>query len=130
MNSAALHVVSAEMLGLAGMVLALVRWRRQIGLTPLYVTLGVFQPVQVILSSSVYIELWPGIAVSPGAMMFAASLLAVLLVYIREDAIEARKVIYGILVANLAMTLVMFVASLQMRTPGTSNFLHVAPSLI
>lgn len=61
--------------------------------------------------------------------MFAASLLAVLLVYLREDAIEARKVIYGIAGANLTMTLVMFVASVQLQTPGTSNFLHLAPEI-
>ena len=35
--------------------------------------------------------------------MFPASLFAVLLVYIHEDATEARKVIYGIMVANLSI---------------------------
>lgn len=129
MNNAAVQVLLAQMLGLAGMVLLLFWLRRRISLTPLYVSLGVFQPVQVLLSSSVYVELWPGISVSPGTLMFAASLLAVLLVYIREDAIEARKVIYGIVGANLTMTLVMYGAGVLLRTPGTSNFLALAPAL-
>jgi hypothetical protein len=47
------------------LVLALFWLRRRFGLTPLYVSLGVFQPVQVLLSSSVYVELWPGVPVSP-----------------------------------------------------------------
>jgi len=90
MNNAALQMLGAEMAGLAVVVLALFWLRRWVGLTPLYVSLGVFQPVQVILSASVYVEVWPGMSVSPGTLMFAASLLAVLLVYIREDAMQAR----------------------------------------
>jgi len=129
MNIAAVEMLGSEMVGLAVLVLGLFRLRGRFGLTPLYVSLGVFQPVQVMLSASVYVELWPGMAVSPGTLMFAASLLAILLVYIREDATEARKVIYGILGANLTMILIMFVASLQLRTPGTSNFLAIAPGL-
>ena len=75
--------------------------RRRIGLTPLFVTLGVFQPIQVMLSASVYVELLPGLAASPGSLMFSASLFAILLVYICEDTLEVRRVVYGILGANL-----------------------------
>ena len=61
----AVQLLALEMLGLASLVLALFWFRRRIGLTPLYVTLGVFQPVQVLLSSSIYVDLWPGVPVSP-----------------------------------------------------------------
>ncbi len=125
----AVQLLVLETFGLAVMVLALFWLRRRISLTPLYVSLGVFQPVQVLLTSSVYVELWAGVWVSPGTVMFAASLLAVLLVYIREDAVEARKVIYGIIGANLSMTLVMFMAGVQLQTPGTSNLLNLAPEI-
>ena len=121
MGTAALQLLVVEVLALAFLVLLLFRLRHRIGLTPLYVSLGVFQPVQVILSSSVYVDLWPGVPVSPGTLIFAASLLAVLLVYIREDALEVRKVVYAILVANLVMTLVMWGTSVQLQTPGTDN---------
>ena len=129
MNSAAVELLGAELVGLAVMVLGLFWLRRRFGLTPLYVSLGVFQPIQVILSASVYVEVWPGLSVSPGTLMFAVSLLAILLVFIREDALQARKVIYGIVGANLTMTLVMWVAGVQLHTPGTSNFLAIAPGL-
>ena len=129
MPSAAVILIVTEVFGLASMVLALFWLRRRFGLTPLYVSLGVFQPVQVMLASSIYVDLWPGVAVSPGSLMFAASLLAVLLVYIREDATEARKVIYGIVGANLTMALVMFVASIQLKMPGVSNLLNIAPEI-
>lgn len=64
MHCAAVTLLLAEMFGLAGMVLALFWLRRRFGLTPLYVSLGVFQPVQVMLASSVYVTLWPGVHVS------------------------------------------------------------------
>jgi len=79
-------------------LMVLFRLRFRFGLTPLYITLGVFQPIQVFLASSIYAEILPGVVVSPGSViMFTASLFAILLVYIREDALEARKAIYGIM---------------------------------
>jgi len=127
--SGAVQLLAAEMLGLAATVLVLFRLRRRISLTPLYVSLGVFQPVQVLLSSSVYVDLWPGVPVSPGTLMFGASLLAVLLVYIREGAVEARKIIYGVIGANLIMCVVMYMVHVQLKTPGTSDFLNIPPEM-
>src|SRR5436190_5375805 len=125
----ATQLLLAEALGLALLVLALFHARRRFGLTPLYVTLGVFQPVQVLLSSSIYVDVWPGLQVSPGTVMFAASLLAILMVFVREDALEARKLVYGIVGANLAMTLVLSMAAAQLRAPGTANLLAVPAAI-
>jgi PAS domain S-box-containing protein len=125
----ALLLLFAQMLSLTGMVLALFWLRRYIGVTPLFVSLGVLQPVQVMLWSSVYVELLPGVSVSPGTLMFAAILLAVLLVYIREDASVARKLIYGVIGASLAMTMVMLLVSIQIQTPGTSHLLDIPPQV-
>ena len=127
--TAAAQLLIAESLGLAALVLALFWSRRRFGLTPLYVSLGVFQPVQVLLSSSVYVELWPGVSVSPGTVMFSASLLGILLVFIREEALEARKLVYGIVGANLVMTLVLSMAAVQLRAPGTHNLLGLPATL-
>jgi PAS domain S-box-containing protein len=129
MVTPAAQLLVVEALGLALLLLALFWLRRRVGLTPLYVSLGVFQPVQVLLSSSVYVGLWPGVSVSPGQVMFAASLLALLLVFIRTDALEARKIIYGIVGANLVMTLVLEMAAVQLRAHGTSNFLALSPAV-
>ena len=121
-----LGLFSSEAVITALLVLALFRIRSRFGLSPLYVTLGVFQPIQVILASSIYVELFPGIVVSPGSViMFTASLFAVLLVYIQEDAIETRKAIYGIMLANLTMTLLLSVFGLQLDRPETLNLLKL-----
>ncbi len=119
-----LAILSLEAVLTALLVLVLFRARTRLGLSPLYVTLGVFQPIQVLLVSSVYVEVLPGLLISPGsAVMFSASLFAVLLVYILEDAVEARKVIYGILAANLTMSVFLYLAGLHLADPGVHNYL-------
>ena len=94
-----------------GLLLAsLFRLRSIFGLGLLYIALGVFQFLQVFLASSMLIEVVSGIFISSGSMvLFSASLFMVLLVYIREDALEARKIIYALLAANLVTSLLLVV---------------------
>lgn len=127
MNSIQLVIFSAEAIIIAVLVLFLFRIRSRFGLSPLYITLGVFQPVQTILASTVYVEILPGVIVSPGSViMFTASLFAILLVYIFEDGIETRKAVYGIMFANLAMTLLLFMFGMQLELLRTVNFLSIS----
>lgn len=133
MSPAVIHqllTLSAEAMLTATLLLGLFRLRPRFGLSPLYITLGVFQPIQVFLASSIYVEIMPGVLISPGsAVMFTASLFAILLVYIREDAMAAREVIYGLLIANLAMTLLLLTFGSQLNAPGTLNFLQLPAAL-
>ena len=131
MNTLQLAIFSAEAILIALLELFLFRVRSRFGLSPLYVTLGVFQPVQTILASTVYIEILPGVIVSPGSViMFTASLFAILLVYIFEDAIETRKAVYGIMFANLTMTLLLFMFGAQLELLHTLNFLNLPRELL
>jgi PAS domain-containing protein len=117
---------STQAILIAILILVLFKLRKYLGLSPLYVTLGVFQPIQVLLASSIYVEIIPGVIISPGSViMFSASLYAILLVYIRNDAIEARKVIYGIMIANLAMTFLLYIFGIQLGFSSTLNFLNL-----
>ncbi len=73
------------------LLLVLFRLRTRFGLSLLFITLGAFQQMQMMLALSFYVELAPGLLVSPGSVvLFTSSLFAVLLIYIREDASEAR----------------------------------------
>jgi len=131
MNNIQLAAFSSEAIIIALLMLFLFRMRSRFGLSPLYITLGVFQPVQTILASSVYVEILPGVVVSPGSViMFTASLFVILLVYIFEDAIETRKAIYGIMLANLAMALLLFIFAIQLRLLHTVNFLNLSPEIL
>jgi diguanylate cyclase (GGDEF)-like protein len=90
--------------------------RHKIGIAVVYITIGVFQHMQTALASFVYFEIAPGIQVSPGsAVLFTASLFVILLVYIREDVLEARKLIYGIILANVVLSIFTFLLGFQLE---------------
>lgn len=87
---------------LAVTLLGLFRLRDRIGITPLYLAVGSLQYLQVVLALSIYVEIVPGINVSPGsAVLFPATLFTVLLVYIRLGVAKARLLIFGLVVANV-----------------------------
>lgn len=112
---------------LVSVLLIFLFWlRRFFGTSPLCIAIGVFQPLQIILASSIYGEIFPGITISPGSVvMFTGSLFAILLVYIFEDAVEARKVIYGIVIVNIAMSTLFLTFGWHMTLPGTLNFINI-----
>ena len=92
----------------AVLLLTLFRLRTYFGLGLLYITLGVFQFLQSFAVSAFSVEIGHNMVVSSGSMvLFTGSLFAVLIIYIREDALETRRVIYGLLAANLSMAFLM-----------------------
>jgi diguanylate cyclase (GGDEF)-like protein len=110
-----LLVLEAAVMAL--LVLGLFRARSVLGLSPLYIVMGGFQYLEATLS--VQVALWPGFSVYPGSsVMFTANLFAVLLVYLKEDALEARKLVYGLVLANAGLTLVSLLVSAHFVLPG------------
>jgi diguanylate cyclase (GGDEF)-like protein len=111
----ALLVLEAAVM--AALVLGLFRARSVLGLSPLYIVMGGFQYLEATLSLRV--ALWPGFQVYPGSsVMFTANLFAMLLVYLKEDALEARKLVYGLVLANAGLTLVSLLVSAHFVLPG------------
>ncbi|MGB5245105.1 MAG: GGDEF domain-containing protein [Woeseia sp.] len=100
------------------LLLVFFRMRGRFGMAPLCVTLGAFQHLQATLAASLYIEILPGIYISPGStVLFTATLAMTLLVYIRDDAVAARSLIVGIVVANLTLTAVVLLVNLHLASP-------------
>lgn len=115
-----LGLLTVESVLICGLLLAFFRLRRRFGLALLYVTLGSFQHLQTVLAGALFIEVYPGIFVSPGsAVLFTATLFATLLVYIREDALQARSLIVGVVAANLTLSLVTVLATQHFSSPLT-----------
>ncbi|NNJ98410.1 MAG: diguanylate cyclase [Gammaproteobacteria bacterium] len=116
---------------IVSMLLLFLYWLRPIiGFSGLYVALGSFQFMQVLLALSIYIEILPGVLVSPGsAVMFTASLYVVLLIYIEEDALGARKLIYGLALANITMSSLLILFSFHVNHPLTVNFFNLPKEL-
>jgi diguanylate cyclase (GGDEF)-like protein len=112
-------LLSAEALVMATLVLGLFRSRTALGLSPLYIVLGGFQYLEA--SLSLRVEVAPGWFIYPAStVMFTATLLAVLLVYIKEETTEARKLVYGLVLANVGLTLVALMVSVHVRIPGSA----------
>jgi diguanylate cyclase (GGDEF)-like protein len=119
MNPVQVAILFAEALVMATLVLALFRSRTVLGLSPLYIVLGGFQYLEATLSLRV--EVAPGWPIYPGStVMFSATLLAVLLVYIKEEISEARKLAYGLVLANAGLMLVSLMLGEHLRAPGSS----------
>jgi diguanylate cyclase (GGDEF)-like protein len=125
-----LTILLAEAALVGGVVLLLYWLRRFIGLAPLFIAVGAFQYLQVVLAASVYVELLPGVWVSPGSVvLFPATIFAVLLIYVQEDAYETRKLAYGLVVCNIALFAVSLLAGQHLTAPGHQNLLNLHPRL-
>ncbi len=119
LSQVGLFAVQALLVGL--MMLMFFRLRYRFGLALLYVTLGGFQFTQTLLATNLSVEIFPGLAISPGSsILFSASIFTFLLVYIREDASEARSLIYGIVAANLSLALIFILINFQAVSPLAS----------
>lgn len=125
-NMGALAFLAAEIALVAGISLMLFWFRHRIGLGPLYIFIGSNQYLSVVLASTVYVTITPSIAVSPGsAVLFASSLFAILLVYLRTDIPKSRGLIYGIVIANTTLVALLGVTTLQLQALESINLLGV-----
>src|SRR4026209_2227736 len=96
-----LGMLALEAAVMAAVVLGLFRARSVLGLTSLYIVLGGLQYLEAMLSLQVQVV--PGFPIYPAStVLFTATLVSVLLVYVKGDAVEARKLVYGLVLANVA----------------------------
>jgi diguanylate cyclase (GGDEF)-like protein len=116
---------------LAGsIVLSLFGLRRRIGLAPVYLVVGSFQYLQIVLATSVRIEILPGVVIDPASVvLFPITTIVVLLTYIELDAEETRKVAYGVVISNLAVYAVSAVAGMHLLLEGHRNPLDLPVTL-
>jgi diguanylate cyclase (GGDEF)-like protein len=114
----------------ASIVLALFGLRRRLGLAPVYLVVGAFQYLSIVLASSVRLEIVPGIVIDPASVvLFPITTFVVLLTYIELDAEETRKVAYGVVISNLAVYAVAAVAGWHLMVDGHRNPLNLPVSL-
>ena len=125
-----LGLMSLEATFAAAVLLALFHARRVLGLAPVYTTVGVLYFLATLLAGSTFVQVAPTLLMSPGSVaLFPACLFAVLFVYIREDADEARHMIYGLLAANVAASLLGLLVSRHLQGPLAFNPLGLPPEL-
>ena len=114
-----LALLGVEAIVMALLVLGLFRSRTLLGLSPLYIVIGGFQYLEA--SLGLRVDVAPGWALYPAStVMFTATLLALLLVYIKEETREARKLVYGLVLANACLSLISMLVSEHVRIPGST----------
>lgn len=114
-----LALLGVEAIVMALLVLGLFRSRTLLGLSPLYIVMGGFQYLEA--SLNLRVDVAPGWTIYPAStVMFTATLLALLLVYIKEDTREARKLVYGLVLANAGLSLIAMIVSEHVRIPGSA----------
>jgi hypothetical protein len=124
----ALMMVEAAFVG--ALLVTSFRLRRYVGLALVYIVFGVIFQYSALLASSVYVQLAPGLVVSPGSVvLFPSVLFLVLFVYLSDDAVEARKLIYGVAGANVVFLPLGLLIAAQLRDPGVINPYHMLPAL-
>lgn len=102
------------------------RFRRFWGITPIAVMTGLFQVLQTALAVGLNVSVFPGVHFSPGSVVvFPVTLFAILLVYVLEDEIEARRLVLGAVLANLALGLIIVVSQPLFDAPDSINRLGV-----
>jgi diguanylate cyclase (GGDEF)-like protein len=112
------------------LLVAAFRLRRTFGLALVYIVFGVIFQTANLLAGSVYIPLSSWLVVSPGSVvLFPAILFLVLFVYLSEDAVEARKLIYGVAIANVAFLPLGLIVAQQLQSAQVINPFHLAPDL-
>jgi len=107
-----------EAVVMISITLGLFRARTILGFTPLYIVLGGFQFLEATLNLRA--DVAPDFALNPASVvMFTATLSTVILVYLKDDAFEARKLLYGLVLANAAVSLVSLMIGWHMTLAGS-----------
>jgi PAS domain S-box-containing protein len=92
----------------AFVILLLFRLRKRLGIGVLFACLGLLQFIQVFLSSTVYVSITDSLLISPGfSIFFTATLFILLIIYIKEDASETRKIIYALIIVNIVTAILL-----------------------
>ncbi|HEY2474460.1 MAG TPA: GGDEF domain-containing protein [Candidatus Cybelea sp.] len=119
-----------ESLFIAALLLFVFHLRRELGTALIYVVIGVIFQYSNVLAAGFYVQVTPSVTVSPGSIvLFPAVLFLVLLVYISEDALEARRLIYGVAIANVVMLPFGLLIARQLQLPLTINPYHLTVDL-
>jgi diguanylate cyclase (GGDEF)-like protein len=123
-----LMIVQAVFVG--ALLVAAFRLRRMFGLALVYIVFGIIFQYSNLLAGSVYIPLSSWLVVSPGSVvLFPAILFLVLFVYLSEDAVEARKLIYGVAIANLVFIPLGLIVAQQLQSPQVINPFHLSADI-
>lgn len=120
-------LIGCEALLVAALLLAFFRFRRILGLVPLHATLAALYQLATVMAGALCVQLSDGrLMMNPSAaVLLPASVFALLLIHIREDAREARRVAYGLLAANAVVGIMGLLVGQHLRGAMVFNLVGV-----
>ena len=122
MHASQIGMFALEAVVMVSIILALFRARSRFGLTPLYIVLGGFQFVEATLDLRA--EILPGFWLFPAStVLFPTTLVSVLVIYIKEDALEARRLLYGLVLANVAVSIISLLIGWHLTLDGSLSLI-------
>ncbi|QXP63565.1 PAS domain-containing protein [Polaribacter sp. HaHaR_3_91] len=96
----------------------------------MFACLGLFQFVQLFLYNTVSVSITDNFFVSPGSVVyFTASLFVILMVYIKEDASETKKLIYALFIVNIVMTILVQALNLNFNNTSIQGTFNASVNL-
>ncbi|QXP71560.1 PAS domain-containing protein [Polaribacter sp. R2A056_3_33] len=111
-------------------ILFLFHLRKQLGIGVMFACLGLFQFVQLFLYNTVSVSITDNFFVSPGSVVyFTASLFVILMVYIKEDASETKKLIYALFIVNIVMTILVQALNLNFNNTSIQGTFNASVNL-
>jgi len=112
------------------LLLVAYRLRDLFGPSPVYIIFGIVFLYASLLAEDFNIRLTSWLIVSLGCVvLLPAVLFFVLVVYLTSDAVEARKLIYGVSGANIALLPLGLVIALELQSRTIVNPDHLVPEL-
>ncbi|MFP2996721.1 hypothetical protein ABN763_12460 [Spongiivirga sp. MCCC 1A20706] len=97
--------------------------RTKFGIGLVFTGIGAFQFLQTYLANTITLEISSVISISPGTIMFHASLFVVLLILVKEGSNKARTLLYAILFTNLFLCAIQYALGYSFpRSPMASLF--------
>lgn len=104
------------------MILGLHASKKHFGIGLLLIFLGTVQFFQTILSSNVYNLYFDVLVFSPGsALIYTATLFAILLIFRSESIIKVRSVVYGIILSNVILVFLSYISLEQILADSYSR---------
>ncbi|WP_344712769.1 PAS domain S-box protein [Winogradskyella damuponensis] len=89
---------------IASSILILFKFRKTLGLAPLYLFLGAIQYLQSLSGTRISLTVFDDLTVYSGSVIiFSSILFAVLLIYIKEGTTSARVLILGMIISNFLL---------------------------
>jgi len=125
-----IFLMVGEAIFVGALLLLAYRLRDLFGPSPVYIIFGIIFLYASLLAEDFNIRLTPWLIVSPGCVvLLPAVLFFVLVVYLTSDAVEARKLIYGVSGANIALLPLGLVIALELQSQTIVNPDHLVPAL-